>query len=187
MVLFIDATNRLESRTLKLANYLINKLDDKEVKHINLYDIDIPTFDSKLSEVRTRFNNMGFYDHKMYDLAKDFIKADLIVIAAPYYDLSFPAILKKYIEAVSVVGLTYSYNQDGIPIGLAKANTLYYITTSGGKVLDDSFGFGYIDSLCTVLFGIKRCVYYKAECLDLFGANVEEILDKVKKQIEEEL
>ena len=41
----------------------------------------------------------------MFDLASQFQQADEIVIAAPYWDLSFPAILKLYLENIYVTGV----------------------------------------------------------------------------------
>ena len=62
------------------------------------------------------------------------LKADIIVIAAPYWDLSFPAQLKDYIERVNAVGVTFDYDQEGIPYGLCRAKKLVYITTAGGNI-----------------------------------------------------
>ena len=57
----------------------------------------------------------------MFSLAKEFAIADTIVIAAPYYDLSFPAMLKQYFEQINVLGVTFTYSDSGIPEGLCKA------------------------------------------------------------------
>ena len=42
----------------------------------------------------------------MFDYANAMAQADMIVIAAPYWDMSFPASLKIFLEAASVVGIT---------------------------------------------------------------------------------
>ena len=42
----------------------------------------------------------------MFDLARQFARAEIIVMAAPYWDLSFQAALKQYLEQVNVVGIT---------------------------------------------------------------------------------
>ena len=47
--------------------------------------------------------------------------------------LSFPAILKAYIETVSVPGITFRYGEgDTGCIGCCKASRLLYLTTRGG-------------------------------------------------------
>ena len=43
--------------------------------------------------------------------AKQFAGADTIVIAAPFWDLSFPAILKTYIENIYVTGIVSRYSK----------------------------------------------------------------------------
>ena len=49
----------------------------------------------------------------MFDLAKQLISADHVVIGAPYWDLSFPARLKIYLERCSVDKLTFLYDENG--------------------------------------------------------------------------
>ena len=108
----------------------------------------------------------------------------MIVISAPYWDLSFPATLKTYIEAINVVGLTFIYNEDGHPEGLCNAKKLVYITTAGGKIISDEYGFGYIKELAQKFHGIKDIEYIKAEELDIIGADIEGIMSKAEKKID---
>lgn len=46
----------------------------------------------------------------MFKYAHEFANADLIVIAAPFWDLSIPALLKVYIENIAVDGITFEYS-----------------------------------------------------------------------------
>ena len=64
---------------------------------------------------------------------------------------------------------------------------IIYITTAGGPIISDDFGFGYIKSLAENFYGINDTVYIKAEGLDIFGANIQEILEKAKKDIDKYL
>ena len=109
------------------------------------------------------------------------------MISAPYWDLSFPAILKTYFENINVNGITFSYSEKGYPVSLCKAKKLIYITTAGGPIISDEFGFGYIKSLANNFYGIKDITHIKAECLDIYGANIEKILEKAKKDIDQVL
>ena len=111
----------------------------------------------------------------MFSLGRDFASADTIVIAAPYYDLSFPAMLKQYFEQINVLGLTFTYSEAGVPTGLCKAKKLYYITTAGGPILSDDYGFGYVKALANIFYGIRDVYQIKAEGLDIVGADVEAI------------
>jgi len=126
------------------------------------------------------------YSDKMFDLAKDFAAADEIVIAAPFWDLSFPAALKQYFEQINVTGITFFYSDDGIPQGLCKAKTLYYVTTVGGTIFSEEYGYGYVKALAQGFYGIQNTVLFKAEGLDIIGADVEKILRETEQRIDRE-
>ena len=49
----------------------------------------------------------------MFDPAHEVAQADLVVIGAPYWDLTFPAALKVYLEWASMLGITFRYAQEG--------------------------------------------------------------------------
>ena len=139
---------------------------------------------NKLLELRTRLIAEQDFNNAIFHYAKDYVDADMIIIVAPYWDLSFPAILKNYIETVNVNGIVFRYTDKGDVEGLCKAKKLIYITTSGGKIVSDEYGFGYIKELAQNFHGIKDFEYIKAEELDIRDAKVEEILEKTEKKID---
>jgi FMN-dependent NADH-azoreductase len=112
----------------------------------------------------------------MFDLARQFARADEIVIAAPHWDLSFPAALKQYIEQINVTGLTFAYTPEGIPQGMCRAKRLWYVSTAGGGYVPEEFGFGYVKALAESYYGISEVKLIQANGLDLEGADVEAIL-----------
>ena len=129
MILYVNACVRNESRTRRLAEKLIDKLESvnkEEIKEVRLENISMPIADEEFINKRDSLARSGRFDDPMFDLARDFASADTIVIAAPYWDLSFPAMLKQYIEQINVVGLTFKYLDNGMPMGLCKAGRLYY-------------------------------------------------------------
>lgn len=111
----------------------------------------------------------------------------MIIIAAPFWDSSFPACLKKYIETITVTGLTFRYSKEGFPIGLCKAEDLYYVSTAGGPIFHDAFGYGYIEMMAKGMYGIKNCYKFFVENLDIVGNDAEEILRQAKERIRREL
>lgn len=175
MILFINACVRKESRTYRLAKELLDSLDGV-IKEVRLENVQFPVFDEDFINRRETLKNAGKYDDPMFSLGRDFADADTIVIAAPYYDLSFPAMLKQYFEQINVLGLTFTYSESGVPTGLCKAKKLYYITTAGGPILSDDYGFGYVKALANTFYGISEVYQIKAEGLDIVGADVEAIL-----------
>ena len=104
------------------------------------------------------------------------------MIAAPYWDLSFPASLKQYFEQVNVVGITFRYTEEGIPEGLCKADRIFYVSTAGGIYVPTEFGFGYVKALAQ--YGIGDVQLIEAVGLDIFGADVEAIMEAAEETIE---
>ena len=119
----------------------------------------------------------------MFCPAKEFAAADTVLIAAPHRDLSFPAALKAYIEAVNVAGIAFRYSPEGLPIGLCKASRLYYISTAGGPVTAPVYGYGYVEAMAKTFWGIPDVYCVQADGLDIVGADVEGILSAAEKEI----
>ncbi len=181
-ILVVNACIRNESRTKILSDYLLSKLSG-HIREINLNQDAPQPFDQKLLEKRTTLLNEKKYQDKMFDYASLFASADIIVITAPFWDLSFPALLKTFIEHITVNGITFKYAPNGEIIPLCKAKTLYYVTTMGGHHTTD-FGFGYIKALAKNLYGIRDVRLIKAEGLDIKGNNISQILQNAKEQID---
>ena len=132
---------------------------------------------------RNRLSDAGKYDDPSFDLARQFAAADRIVIAAPYWDLSFPASVKQYFEQICVNGLTFMYTPEGFPKGLCRARKLYYVTTAGGQFVPEEFGFGYVRALAQNFYGIDEVELIKAVGLDIQGADAEGILQESMRAI----
>ena len=185
-ILYINACVRKFSRTNELAQFALSKLDGN-IEEINLGCEKITPLYQEQLKLRDSLIKDKNYNHPMFKYAKQFASADVILISAPYWDLSFPAILKTYIENINVNGITFSYSEKGYPISLCKAKKLIYITTSGGPIISDDFGFGYVKALAENFYGINDINYIKAEGLDILGSSIQEILEKAKKDIEKSL
>ena len=175
MTLFINACVREESRTKILADSVLSKYNDP-VTELRLEDVNFePTTEEYLLR-RDELIAKEKFDDPMFDLARQFAAADRIVIAAPYWDLSFPAVLKEYFEKINVVGVTFFYTPDGIPRGLCKAKELIYVATAGGEYVPEEFGFGYVRALAQAFYGIPDVRLVQAIGLDIVGADPEKIL-----------
>ena len=182
MKLFINACVRDESRTRRLAE--VAMAEDREAyQEVCLHEIAFPKVDEAFLNWRNGCISRSDYSSPVFDLAKDFAKAEEIVIAAPFWDLSFPSMLKQYLEQICVVGLTFFYDDQNMPQGLCRANKLTYVTTAGGPIFSRDFGYGYVRALATTFFGINETRMIKAENLDIRGADVEGILNDVMGKI----
>ena len=177
-ILFINACTRDNSRTKELADCLLERLGG-EVTEVDLYKTKLQPLDAEGMKVRDEASRTKNFSDSRFDPAKQFAAADTIVIAAPYWDLMFPAVLKLYIESVTVNGLTFVYGENGIPCGLCKATRLIYVTTAGGPIVKN-FGYDYVRALAQSFYGINDVCCVCAEGLDIHGADVQEILCKAK-------
>lgn len=182
-VLFVNACVREQSRTLLLARHLLSRLS-AQVCEIRLEDLDLKPLTRHSLARRDDLMREGKWEDPTLRYARQFADADCIVIAAPYWDFGFPALLKIYLEAVTVSGITFCY-EEGRPRGLCNARKLYYITTAGGPILSD-FGYSYVRSLAENLYGIREARCIRAENLDMDGADVAGILEETIKKINKE-
>lgn len=180
--LVIDACARLNSRTRKLCQSYLNTLKG-EIKIVKLYDLNIKPLTEKDLIYRDNLINKNDYSDAIFDLAKEFASYDEIIIASPYWDLSFPSILKVYFENISISGLTFKYDKDTVK-GLAKAKKIIYISTSGGKIYGANLGFEYVKAIGN-FFGIKEAINFTVEKLDIDPSKEKEILDLSMKKISE--
>ena len=181
-VLFINACVRECSRTRELAEVLLKNIQG-DVAQVQLYDGQLPALDLMGMEQRDQAAKKNDFSDPVFHTAKEFAAADVIVIAAPYWDLMFPAVLKNYLENITVSGITFRYSEKGRPQSLCRAKKLYYVTTSGGFIGQNDFGFSYIKALAQNFFGITDIHRYAAEGLDIFGADVDKILNETKQTI----
>ena len=193
-LLFVNSCVRGEaSRTQELCRFYIDGFIKSRKEHGLEWETEEVTaaiigslkpLDRAELELREKLLSKGDFSHGMFNQAKQIIEADHIVIGAPYWDLQFPAILKTYLERCSVTGLTFVYDENGVPHGKCRAHSLTYITTSGGPIDDMNFGYDYICGLCG-LFGIDETHFVSAESLDIVGSNVPEIMEEAKVKITE--
>ena len=174
MILYINSCVRPESRTHRLAKALLEKLGEP-YNELKLAESDLAPVTDTLLERRTALISEGKFDDPLFAPARQFAAADTIVISAPFWDGSFPSLLKVYFENIYIVGLVTRYNEQGIPCGLCRGKMLYYVTTSGGFFFPD-FGYNYIKTITQQCFGIRETRLIQAQNLDLVGADPEKIL-----------
>ena len=125
----IDACVRQdESRTRRIEEPVISALAERyEVVRYNLPEMEgIVPLDPGLFEERGR----GEIPAWALRAARDIAAADRIRIAAPFWDMSFPAVLKCFFEQTSLFDVTFTDNGANCT-GLCKAPKVLYITTRG--------------------------------------------------------
>lgn len=133
-VLYIKANPKStkNSFTFQVSEDFINQYKENnpsdEVEVVDLYNSDI---DFLHGDDVSAMPSGG--TEKMQKYAKQFIEADKYVIASPMWNFSIPAILKAYIDYITISGVTFKYGENG-PVGFAKGGAkLLHITARGGS------------------------------------------------------
>lgn len=162
-----------------------NAPSDMELTQLNLAAMDLQPLVGDFFEQRQKLLEEGNRSHPRFCYAHQFAQADRIIVAAPFWDLSVPAIVKIYIENISVEGITFGCNEDGI-YGICNATDLLFITTRGSVYKEGPMeqGARYLEALCQ-MFGIDsfRCIY--AEGMDLMQDQEHELMDQGRKKAKE--
>ena len=187
-ILNIDCCMRDASRTAVIARAFMDAaLERYPGAHVTVRDIAAASpapMNRERQRRREALLERGELDAPEFALAREFAAADRIVIAAPLWELSFPAALKAYIENVSVAGIAFSYSDDG-STGLCRAEKLAFITSRGadfssGPLADFEFGASYLAALCR-MYGIDGFITVAADGLDAFGADAGAIVGAAKR------
>jgi FMN-dependent NADH-azoreductase len=95
--------------------------------------------------------------------------ADIIVIGAPMYNFTLPSQLKAWIDRVLVVGKTFKYGADGIPVGLVPAGKKVIIASARGGAYSENSPVAFLDHQETLLkaalnfIGLKDITIIRAE------------------------
>ena len=165
-----------QSRTRRLlqtfTEAFCEKHPDAQLERVELETLSLPSYDQHLLAKRNALHDAGAFDDPLYTLARQFRDADEIVVAAPFWDLSYPAMLRTYIEHISAVGVTYHYDETGCH-GDCRAQRLTYLTTGGDVAQPDSVGVLHWKQL-TRMFGIPQFGSVFADGLDAFPEQTEE-------------
>ena len=182
-LIYINACMRAGSRTKRIAERIIEELSGRyRIETIRLGEAEYPVVDNRILEER----NNGTVPKAHAELAGRIAAADRIVIAAPFWDMSFPSALKVFFENMSLFGITFDSN-DKECYGLCKAEKVMYITTRGmdistGDPLEQATP--YIRAL-SHLWGWGELTVISAQNMDY--SSPEEIEERISKAIGEGL
>ena len=126
----IDSCLRSGSRTKLIADALIDRLSERyEIETIKLSDYDFPVVKDDILNERSS----GYVPDEYVQIAKKIAAADVLVISAPFWDMSFPSALKGFLENMSLFNVTFASNEKEC-YGLCKAEKVLYITTRGMNI-----------------------------------------------------
>jgi FMN-dependent NADH-azoreductase len=192
-VLYIKANAKPEgqSRTFQVSDAFINTYreshPDDRIVTLDLYKEGIG-FLSEESVLMHKPSPGEGRDHPTLKYAHQFREADKIVIAEPLWNLGIPAILKAYIDYITVNGITFGYTEQG-PVGLCQGKKAINITARGGTYSSGAFAdYEMGDRYLRTILGFLGIYDYRtlaAESLDVVGTDVAAVMEDAVKRAQE--
>ena len=127
----IDACIREgESRTRRIAEPIIAALAKRyEIRRFDLTSMPMEPLTPATYADRVAGNIPGW----AMEAAKALAEADRILVAAPFWDMSFPSVLKVFFEHTSLYDITFTDNGRSC-VGLCKCEKVMYVTTRGMNI-----------------------------------------------------
>lgn len=188
-VLYIKANAKPEgaSRTFRISDSFVEQYREQnpndEIITLDLYKEGIGFLTEDGISLHRPAPGEG-KDHPILKYAYQFAEADKYIIAAPLWNLSFPAILKAYIDYICVTGITFKYTAEG-PVGLCQGKKAVHIVARGGGYSEGhaaayEMGDRYLRTIFGFL-GITDFTTISADKLDVIGEDADAI---VKNAIE---
>ena len=183
LVVINACVRQADSRTLRIAEPIIEALAKRySIKRYDLPEMEIVPLTPGLYAERA----VGVVPEWAKEAAQAIADADRILIAAPFWDMSFPAVLKCFFEQTSLFDITFTDNGSSC-VGLCRSPKVLYITTRGmdirtGGPLEQATP--YIKAIGT-LWNLGELTTISACSMDY--SSPAEIEAKIKECIEEGL
>ena len=184
LVIINACVRQADSRTLRIAQPIIDALS----RRYETVRYDLPEMDGIVPLTPSLFAERGRGDIPSWAMAasKNIAEADRILIAAPFWDMSFPAVLKCFFEQTSLFEVTFTDNGNTC-VGLCKSPKVLYITTRGMDISTGSYldqGTPYLRAL-GALWNLGEMTVLDVHNTDYLPA--EELEREIQSTIEEGL
>ena len=178
-LLFVNACVRgpERSRTERLARAFLagSAAAPGAVTEVPLRALGLQPMTEEEIDRRAALAARGAFGDPLFALARDFAAADRILIAAPFWDCSFPAALKVYAERICCEGVTFRTSAEGLS-PLCRFRDMVYLSTVGGQPVDGvHHGEAYWRSMA-VFLGPGRFHCLSVRELDIAGRDAEALL-----------
>ena len=153
-IIYVNSIIRKEeSRTKRVIDGILDGVMDKvTIKEIDLNTLNLNPYNEVSYEKKVKNGTEDVF----YNLSKEIAESDGLIIAAPFWDMSIPAMLKSFLEKISLFEVMF-VSDDKQCNGIAKCPFMYYVTTRGMNIKDGDEleqGTSYLKALCW-LWGIK--------------------------------
>lgn len=141
---------------------------DHDAIHLDLYKEYIPEIDTDVFNGWGKLKSGSSFDQlsneeqkkvsRLNELSDQFMSADEYVFVTPLWNLSFPPVMKAYIDSIAVAGKTFKYTPEGQAVGLLTDKKALHIQARGGyyssgPAAEVEMGHRYLSTIMT-FFGV---------------------------------
>ena len=141
-ILFITTSpNGENSFSNKLSNAILEKVTltypDSSVSKHNLAQeplshIDDTTLAAFFTPAEHRNETLNNAVKNSDKAINEIMQANIIIIGVPFYNFGIPSTLKAWVDHISRMGITFKYDENGMPRGLVENKKVYLAIASGG-------------------------------------------------------
>ncbi len=130
-----------DSYSIKLGDAIVEKIKEKypdvNIEELNLVEIEIPHLTpSVLQSFFIPADKLTEEQRKSIRLSNQLVSqvlaADIIVIGAPLINFTIHSSLKAWIDHITRRGITFGYDENGLPFGMITGKKVYVAMSSGG-------------------------------------------------------
>ena len=204
-ILYIMCNSKPEQESVSktvgrlFVNRFLAENPDYSIEELDLYNEDIPEVNHKLFTGRAetvsgeQYNKLSEQDKKAVDrinfLSNQFLSADVYVIAAPMWSVSYPSRLKRYVDCIILNNKVIKVSPTEVKGLLGdRERDMVYIQSSGGvypKFFAGKFNHGvdYFHDIFKFL-GIDRFEKILIEGVDMPDIGREKAINTAHKDIE---
>ncbi|MBR2569421.1 MAG: NAD(P)H-dependent oxidoreductase [Paenibacillus sp.] len=198
-VLVVNSNPKPEAMSygLRLASHYVNEIQaanaDVEVTTLNLYEEHIPMIDGEVLDAWGKAAQGADLSQgqqavlaRMNDILEQFLAADMVVFVSAMWNLSYPPLLKAYIDNVVIAGRTFRYTAEG-PQGLITDKKVVHIEARGGDY-SQAPGFQFANNYLQAVMGFIGITEYENVVVEGMNATpdkAEEILEAAKVRASE--
>lgn len=183
------------SYSIQLGEAIIGKIQkkypDSTVEELDLVDSAIPHLTPQtLQALFTPEAQQTEGDRKHISLSDELVKqliaADIIVMGAPLINFTIHSSLKAWIDHITRPKITFTYGEDGRPVGLVSGKKIYIAMSSGGVYSEgpgkaNDFVAPYLTAFLGFL-GMTDITVFRAEGLKVPGVK-EHAMEKAVESI----
>ena len=149
-VLHIIATPRSEqSNTLAVSRVLLESLAEQHgeviVDELDVFTTELPELGRTPTDAKYALMSRQDLDEdqsRAWDpieaLVQRFLAADKYVVTCPMWNFGVPYALKHLIDVIVQPGHLFTYNEQGIPVGLVQGRQMMIVTSRGGDYSEAS-------------------------------------------------